>query len=155
MLEFMMPILNPEKRKRITLTVANTLFGSLSGVRPVNWGQIIYDYVEQNIPFIGQKPSYLSSFIIHLYSQFGCTTVVEDDLLIAAAEEIRFRVQPVHEDAAAEGDPPLPDSAPYSPDSPPKTSRRAGSQRPSSPHRSAPSPSRPPPPQHAAGPSRV
>ena len=38
MLEFMMPILNPEKTKRVTLIVANTLFGDPSGVRPVNWG---------------------------------------------------------------------------------------------------------------------
>ena len=37
-LEFLMPILNPEKPKRITLTMAHTLFGALSGVRPVNWG---------------------------------------------------------------------------------------------------------------------
>ena len=31
MLEFMLPILNPEKPKWLTLTVANTLFGALSG----------------------------------------------------------------------------------------------------------------------------
>ena len=36
--EFLMPILNPEKPKRISLTMANTLFGAMSGVRPVNWG---------------------------------------------------------------------------------------------------------------------
>ena len=60
MLEFMMPILNPEKPKRITLTVANTLFGALSGVRPVNWGLIIHDIVERGLPLIGRKPSYLS-----------------------------------------------------------------------------------------------
>ena len=35
-LEFLLPILNPEKPKRISLTMANTLFGSMSGVRPVN-----------------------------------------------------------------------------------------------------------------------
>ena len=35
-LEFFMPILNPDKPKRITLTAANTLFGAMSGVRPVN-----------------------------------------------------------------------------------------------------------------------
>ena len=37
-LEFLMPIHYPKKPKRITLTMANTLFGALSGVRPVNWG---------------------------------------------------------------------------------------------------------------------
>ena len=36
MLEFLMPILNLEKPKRISLTMANTLFGAISRVRPVN-----------------------------------------------------------------------------------------------------------------------
>ena len=49
MLEFMMPIVNPEKPKRITLTMANTLFGALSGVRPVNWGLIIHEIVTRGI----------------------------------------------------------------------------------------------------------
>ena len=36
MLEFLMPILNLEIPKRISLTMANTLFGAISRVRPVN-----------------------------------------------------------------------------------------------------------------------
>ena len=40
-LEFLLPILNLDKPKRISLTMANTLFGAISGVRPVNWGLII------------------------------------------------------------------------------------------------------------------
>jgi hypothetical protein len=39
-LEFLIPILNLEKPKRISLTMANTLFGAMSGVRPVNWGYL-------------------------------------------------------------------------------------------------------------------
>ena len=42
-LEFLMPILNPEKSKRISLTMANTLFGAMSGVRPVKWGLLIHE----------------------------------------------------------------------------------------------------------------
>ena len=57
MLEFIMRILNPDKPKRITLTMANTLFGALSGVQPVNWGMLIHEVVSQAIPYIGQKPS--------------------------------------------------------------------------------------------------
>jgi hypothetical protein len=45
MLEFLMPILNPEKPKRISLTMANTLFGTMSGVRPVNWGLLIHEVI--------------------------------------------------------------------------------------------------------------
>ena len=45
----MMPILNPEKPKRVLLTVANTLFGALSGIWPVNWGLIIHKIVARGI----------------------------------------------------------------------------------------------------------
>ena len=87
MLEFMMPILNPKKPKRITLTMANTLFDALSGVRPVNWGLIIHDIIERGLPLIGRKPSYLSPFIMHFYACFECTTTDEDDMLISAKDE--------------------------------------------------------------------
>ena len=67
MLEFMLPILNPEKPKNLTLTIANTMFGAPSGVRPVKWGLLIQELVNRSIPSIGKKPSYLSPFILHLY----------------------------------------------------------------------------------------
>ena len=41
MLEFVVPILYPEKPTRMTVTVANTVFGALSGVRLVNWGIVL------------------------------------------------------------------------------------------------------------------
>ena len=83
-LEFLMPILNPEKPKRISLTMANTLFGALSGVRPVNWGLLIHEIVGRAIPNIGQKSSYLSPFILHMYKHYDCITADEDDLLTIA-----------------------------------------------------------------------
>jgi hypothetical protein len=52
MLEFLMPILNPEKPKQISLTMA--------GLRPVNRGVLIHEVVGRAIPHIGRKPSYLS-----------------------------------------------------------------------------------------------
>ena len=64
MLEFMLPILNPKKPKRLALTIANTLFGALSGVRPVQWGLLIQELVNKAIPSIGRKPSYLSPYIL-------------------------------------------------------------------------------------------
>ena len=155
MLEFMMPILNPEKPKRVTLTVANTLFGALSGVRPVNWGIIIHDIVEKGIQQIGHRTSYLTPFILHLYACFGCTKVDEDDKLIAAEEEIRFRIQPRPADDNEEGDQPDPEAGPSQPGSPPESSRIAGTPPPPSPRRqSVPSPQRPPPSPHVAGPSQ-
>ena len=34
-IEFLLPILYPEKPKRLSITMANTIFGALSGTRPV------------------------------------------------------------------------------------------------------------------------
>ena len=119
MLEFMLPILNPKKPKRLTLTMANTLFGALSGVRPVKWGLLIQELVNRSIPSIGKKPSYLSPFILHLYQHYGCTTREEDDAITIANEEIHFQVQPVPPDTSTESDEELPEAQPSPPGSPP------------------------------------
>ena len=148
MLEFIMPILNPEKPKRITLTMANTMFGALSGVRPVNWGMLIHEVVSRAIPYIGRKPSYLSPFIMHLYQHYGCTTIEEDDMLIIAAEEVAYKLQPVVLDTSTSSDHAIPEAPPSSPGSPPQSFRMPNSPPP-------PSPRHRPHPPEAAGPSRT
>jgi hypothetical protein len=55
-LEFLMPILNPENPKRISLTMANTLFGAMSGVQQVNWGLLIHEVVTSAIPTSAGNP---------------------------------------------------------------------------------------------------
>jgi hypothetical protein len=65
-IEFLLPILYQEKPKRLNITMANTIFGALSGKRPVNWGRLIQELVEKLIPHIGKKPSPLSPYILHL-----------------------------------------------------------------------------------------
>ena len=40
-LEFVLPILFLKKPNRVTMTVGNTIFGALSRVRKVSWGQVI------------------------------------------------------------------------------------------------------------------
>ena len=64
--------------------MANTMFGALFEVRPVNWGLLIHETVARAIPYTGRKPSYLSAFIMHLYTYYGCTTIEEDDMLLVA-----------------------------------------------------------------------
>jgi hypothetical protein len=152
MLEFFMPILNPEKPKRISLTMANTLFGSMSGVRPVNWGLLIHEVVGRAIPNIGRKPSYLSPFLLHLYRRYDCITADEEDMLVIAAEEVAYKVLPVVADSSTSNDPIISEAPPSSPGSPPPmrvSSAASSSRRPVSP---------PPPPQQPqpeAGPSQT
>jgi hypothetical protein len=150
-LEFLMPILNPEKPKRISLTMANTMFGALSGVRLVNWGLLIHEIVGRAIPHIGQKPSYISLFLLHLYRRYDCITADEEDLLTIAAEEVTYKVRPVIADSSTSSDPIIPDAPPSSPGSP--HPMRVPSPSPSSRRPVSP----PPPPQQPypeAGPSR-
>jgi hypothetical protein len=92
-LEFLMPILNPEKPKRFSLTIADTMFGAMTGVRPVNWGLLIHEVVARAIPNIGRKPSYLSPFLLHLYRRYDCITTDEEDLLAIAADEVTYKVR--------------------------------------------------------------
>ena len=44
-LEFLVPLLYPEKPTRVTITVGNTIFGALSKERLVDWGQVMKDVV--------------------------------------------------------------------------------------------------------------
>jgi hypothetical protein len=118
MLEFLMPIRNPEKPKRISLTMANTLFGAMSGVRPVNWWLLIHEIVTRAIPNIGRKSSYLSPFLLHLYRRYDCI-MANEDLLVIAAEKVAYKVRPLVADSNTSSDPIIPDAPPSSPGSPP------------------------------------
>ena len=46
-LEFLVPLLYPEKPTRVTITMGNTIFGALSGERPVDWGVVVKDLVQR------------------------------------------------------------------------------------------------------------
>ena len=103
-LGFLMPILNPEKPKRITLTMANTMFGAMSEVRPMNWGVLIHEVVAWAIPHIGRKLSYLSPFILHLYNHYECITIDEEDLLTIASEEVAYKLHPTSANTSMSSD---------------------------------------------------
>ena len=119
MLECLMPILNPEKFKRISLTMANTLFGAMSGVWSVNWGLLIHEVVRRAILNIGRKPSYLSPFILYLYRHYDGITAGEEDLLTIAAENVTYKVRLTVADSSTSSDPISPVAPPSSPGSPP------------------------------------
>ena len=103
--------------------MANTLFGAMSGVRPVNWRLLIHEVVGRAIPNIGRKPSYLSPFILHLYMHYNYITADEEDLLTIAAEEVTYKVHPAVADSSTSSDPIIPDTPPSSPRIPPPPER--------------------------------
>jgi hypothetical protein len=143
-LEFLLPILNPDKPKRISLTMANTLFGAMSGIKPVNWGILIHEVMARALPHIGRKPSFLSPFILHLYQHYELILADEEDLMTIASDEVAYKLIPEARDTETSSNPIIPEVAPSSPGSPQPFSRSV------SPH----PPSPPPPSQPEAGPSR-
>ena len=72
-LEFVMPILYPERPGRVTMTMGNTIFGALSEVREVSWGQVIQEVVDKLVSNLeNEKPSSICSYLFHLYHRFEC-----------------------------------------------------------------------------------
>ena len=69
-LEFLIPILYPEKPTRVIVTVENTVFGALMGDRPVDWGLLIYDVVTRMVGLVSKfKPTMVCPFMFHLYKE--------------------------------------------------------------------------------------
>lgn len=79
-LEFIVPIFYPEKPNRVTITLRNTIFGSLSGERLVDWVKVILEVVGKLVGGVGkQKRSPISPFLYHLYKHKGLLKPEEDN----------------------------------------------------------------------------
>ena len=64
----------------------------MSGVRPVNCGVLIHEYVEMSIPHVERKPSFL-------YQHYDCFIGEEEDLLTIAVGEVVYKLGPEAEAA--------------------------------------------------------
>ena len=67
-LEFLVPLLYPEKPTRVTITVGNTIFGASSRERPVDWGIVVKDLVQRLLSEMGKsKATPIGPYVFHLY----------------------------------------------------------------------------------------
>ena len=84
-LEFLVPLLYPEKPMRVTITVGNTIFGALSGERPVDWGIVVKDLVQRLLSRMGKsKATPICPYMFHLYQSHE---------LLLPAEKKEYRIQ--------------------------------------------------------------
>ena len=84
-LEFLVPLLYPEKPTRVTITVGNMIFGALSGERPVDWGIVVKDLVQRLLSGMGKsKATPICPYIFHLYYSHK---------LLLPAEKKEYRIQ--------------------------------------------------------------
>ena len=68
MLEFLIPILYPEKPIQVTVTVGNTIFGALLGERKVDWGIVLQAVVAKLIEGARKlKATPIGPYLFHLY----------------------------------------------------------------------------------------
>ena len=68
MLEFLIPILYPEKPIRVTVTVGNTIFGALLGERKVDWRVVLQAVVAKLIEGARKlKATPIGPYLFHLY----------------------------------------------------------------------------------------
>ena len=67
-LEFLVPLLYLKKPTRVTITVGKTIFGALSGERPVDWGVVVKDLVQRLLTGMGRsKATPICPYVFHLY----------------------------------------------------------------------------------------
>ena len=84
-LEFLVPLLYPEKPTRVTITIGNTIFGALSGERPVDWGIVVQDLVQRLLFGMGKsKATPIYPYIFHLYHSHE---------LLLPAKKKEYRIQ--------------------------------------------------------------
>ena len=97
-LEFLVPIVHPNKPTRVTQvtrTLGNTIFGALSGERSVDWAIIFMEFVNRLVGRAGKtKPTPIYPFLYHLYKSKGLLTEDEETDYKSAHELNRYRINP-------------------------------------------------------------
>ena len=95
LLEFLVPIVHPDKPTRVTCTIGNTIFGALSGERPVDWGKVFSELVQRLVGGAGKsKPTPICPFLYHLYKCKGLLIEEEETDYTTAKELNWYRISP-------------------------------------------------------------
>ena len=92
-LEFLVPIVHPDKPTQVTRTLGNTIFGALNGDRSVDWARIFLDLVNRLVGGVGKsKPTPICPFLYYLYESKGLLTKEEETNYRAAQELTQYRI---------------------------------------------------------------
>ena len=92
LLEFLIPILYPEKPTRVTVTIANTIFEAMED-RPVHWGKILGNVVSKLVAHLAKgKQSPISPYLFHLYHSKEILSAQEAVIYETGATILRFEL---------------------------------------------------------------
>ena len=104
LLEFIVPIVHPDKPTRVTRTIGNTIFGALSGDRPVDWSKVFCELVQQLVGGAGKaKPTPICPFMYHLYECKGLLTEEEETDYTTTKELNRYEIPPERDEDSDSG----------------------------------------------------
>ena len=94
-LEFVVPILYPEKPGRVTKEIGNTIFGALVGEYKVNWRQMIQEVVGHLVGNLEKgRASSISHNLFHLYYRNKCLRGEEIKEVEVARECLVYGIGP-------------------------------------------------------------
>ena len=95
LLEFLVPIVHPDKSTRVTRTLGNTIFGAISRGRSVDWSIIFMELVNRLVGGAGKtKPTSICPFLYHLYEGKGLRTEDKETDYKAMQELNWYRITP-------------------------------------------------------------
>ena len=95
LLEFIVPIVHPDKPTQVTITIGNTIFEALDGGREVDRGVVFRDLAQRLAKGVGKsKPTPICPFLFHLYDGQGLLTGDEELNYRTAKEMVGYRITP-------------------------------------------------------------
>ena len=95
LLDFIVPIVHPDKPTRVTITIGNTIFGALDRGREVDWGIVFQDLVQRLAKGVGKpKSTPICPFLFHLYDGQGLLTGDEELDYQTAKKMVGYRITP-------------------------------------------------------------
>ena len=104
-LEFVVPILYPEKPTRVTVTIGNTIFGALSGKREVDWALVIQNIVKRLLARVGKsKPTPICPYVFHLYYSHDAIRLDNKKVYLVRESMLKHNIESDQEDNSAGAD---------------------------------------------------
>ena len=95
MLEFLVPILYPEKPARVTVTNGNTIFGAYTKEKKVDWTLVIKDTVKRLLTGVGKsKPTPICPYLLHLYIAHDVVQAEDKKVYMVEESFMRHEVDP-------------------------------------------------------------
>jgi hypothetical protein len=65
---FMIPLIHPDKSRRVTIKIGNTIEAAYQSKKKISWATIFAEAIQRSLKIENRGYSYLSSYIVHLYA---------------------------------------------------------------------------------------